>query len=266
MKPLGQVDYLVESSPNLGLLTITFWLRNDATDPPSFDVLAINSLHVLVAPSTGGSTTRIVLPVAVIIDQSATITSHGSFYELKLTTFDSSSSSRCRIDTEIKAPLSTAELRLALPSSFVCSKCHTELIDSTSISKYNALPSEHWAELLDSWMCHGDQELSADLVAKGRGIRPREEEGLVGSSYLVFRREVSKNWSIMPGVEVSPHLTLCLLDSISSPRYTCPIHTHTRRIYKESFPPPFHKSKRFRCFLRTPSQREPLISIDRGGK
>lgn len=102
------------------------------------------------------------------------------------------------------APLSTAELRECLPTSFACATCHAELVDASRITKYNALPSEHWAELLDAWMCHQDQTLSDDLVAKGKGIKPRVGEGLVGSAYIVFEQDVTKNWVTPEKSEVSP--------------------------------------------------------------
>lgn len=187
------------------MLTINFWPRATTSSPTSitnYDLLAINSLDVVVTPSIGGAATRIILPSPIISNQTATITRQGSFCEIKLATVDKFSSLD-RSDVDIVSPLSTKELCHALPASFACSKCDLEIIDSLSITKYNALPSEHWAELLDSWMCHGDQELSQDLVEKGRGIKPRLDEGLVGSSYIVFGNEVSKNWITLKGVEVS---------------------------------------------------------------
>lgn len=102
------------------------------------------------------------------------------------------------------APLSTGELRNALPTSFACAQCHATLVDSSSVNKYNALPSEHWAELLDAWMCHQDQTLSDDLIAKGKGIKPRAGEGLVGSAYVVFESGITRNWTTPEKSEVSP--------------------------------------------------------------
>lgn len=200
------VDYIVEESRNLGSLTINFWPRTTTLPSVSYDILAIDALYVLVAPSSGGHSTKISLPSPVLADQSATIALRGTCYEIKLAT-----ASNDRSDVEIVSPLSTNELRQALPISFACSKCGVEIIDSTTITKYNALPSEHWAELLDSWMCHGDQELSQDLVEKGRGIKPRENEALVGSGYILFRNEHSKNWFPVNDVEVSGSVFLPLV-------------------------------------------------------
>jgi len=113
-----------------------------------------------------------------------------------------------------------------MPVSFACAYCHAELVDSSAIARYNALPSEHWAELLDAWMCHPDQSLSQDLISKGKGIKPRNDEGLVGTSYILFPRVATKNWTTPSESQVSP----LLLSFRFSPTSLPPL---SRRIYKK---------------------------------
>lgn len=171
-----------------------FWPRDSTIEKQSWVILAIESKSLLVAPLQGGPASRIALPSQVATQQEATVTAHDTYFEVKLDV-SSAAPTRARPDLEIEAPLSTAELREALPPAFACSTCQTPLVNSSGIIKYNALPSEHWAELLDAWMCHQDQTLSADLVAKGKGIKPREGEGLVASTYLLFDRSITSNWT-----------------------------------------------------------------------
>lgn len=195
------VDFVAEESRNLGTLVVSFWPRVLRSTKEDWQVLSVEAEALVVAPTSGGPASRLALPCRVI-PQQVTITSSGHFYEAKLITLDPSPT-RSRQDLEVHAPLSTAELRSALPASFACATCHSTLVDSSSVTKYNALPSEHWAELLDAWMCHQDQTLSDDLIAKGKGIKPREGEGLVGTSYVVFESGVTKNWITPEKSEVS---------------------------------------------------------------
>ncbi|SCV74265.1 BQ2448_6697 [Microbotryum intermedium] len=190
------IDYIVEEARNLGSLVVSFWPRLPGSARQGWEVKSFEGESIFVAPTVGGAPSRVVLPSRVAT-QVAPVISRGSYFEIKLAAFEPSPT-RSRPDLEIHSPLSTAELRDSLPRSFACSTCHSEVVDTSAISKYNALPSEHWAELLDAWMCHQDQTLSDDLIAKGKGIQPRAGEGMVGSSYLLFDRALAKNWHRMP--------------------------------------------------------------------
>lgn len=211
-------DWVTEESRNLGTLVVTFWPRV----PPSakrateeYDVVAVEAESVLVASTRGGPASRISLPCQVVA-QKATVVPVGSYYEIKLVTAGLSSPTKSRADLEVHTPLSTDELRETAPAAFQCSTCDAELVDATLIKRYNALPSEHWAELLDAWMCHQDQTLSDDLIAKGKGIKPRDDEGLVGTTYILLPQEVTRNW-VTPQGEVRP-----LSSSLSSPSLFLP--------------------------------------------
>ena len=80
----------------------------------------------------------------------------------------------------------TALLR-SLPTTFICSSCSLPLVQSTKVEEYRDLPSEHWQELVDAWMCHSDQKLHKEVMENAkRGFWPKEGEALVGGSYIVF--------------------------------------------------------------------------------
>ncbi|GAA5837062.1 hypothetical protein JCM5353_002481 [Sporobolomyces roseus] len=192
---IPQFDWITEESRNLGSLVVTFWLREPSGTSlkDEFIVHSVEAEAIVVAPARGGPASRLSLPCRVI-PQRATVTSSTVYHEVKLATINPSPT-KSRADLEVHVPLSTTELRQTMPVSFACAYCHAELVDSSAIARYNALPSEHWAELLDAWMCHPDQTLSKDLISKGKGIKPRNDEGLVGTSYILFPRVATKNWT-----------------------------------------------------------------------
>ena len=206
------LDFLAEESRNLGSLLVTFWPRSPpsatasssstAPSTTTYTVVEVLPLSLLVAPSNGGPLSSLTLPSRVPPQSVVTLTTSSSSFSAKLAT-TTSSEERPRPDLEIHEPLTTSDLRSALPAAFACATCDAQLVESSSIFKYNALPSEHWAELLDAWMCHQDQTLSDDLVAKGKGIKPRQDEALVGANYVLFGRDRTLNWSTPEKSQVS---------------------------------------------------------------
>lgn len=88
--------------------------------------------------------------------------------------------------------LEASHLSASQPGSFVCGACSAPIIASASSEPidYIALPSEHWEELIDSWMCHGDQLLN-DSVTRGReglaeGATIGPNQVRVADNHLVF--------------------------------------------------------------------------------
>jgi len=75
----------------------------------------------------------------------------------------------------------------SMPTTFICSSCSLPLVQSTKVKEYKDLPSEHWQELVDVWMCHPDQKLHEEVMQNAKhGFWPKEGEALVGGSYIVF--------------------------------------------------------------------------------
>lgn len=77
-----------------------------------------------------------------------------------------------------------------MPETVFCSTCSSALISSHSAARYLAMPSEHWEELIDSWMCHSDQLLNLS-VTKGRegiqeGKQLKPDEVRVFDSFVVW--------------------------------------------------------------------------------
>ncbi|KAI0064260.1 hypothetical protein BV25DRAFT_299244 [Artomyces pyxidatus] len=104
----------------------------------------------------------------------------GMHYEIKLSAADA-----------VPAPepvplLDAAQLLAASPTTYICASCSLPLVQSARITRYDDLPSEHWAELVDAWMCHADQKLSAQVSRHGQGFWPEVGQALVGGSYILF--------------------------------------------------------------------------------
>lgn len=63
-----------------------------------------------------------------------------------------------------ESPLSASSLQKIGPARLHCTSCLEPIVDLHTISRYVALPSQHWEELIDAWMCHGDQEINVGLI------------------------------------------------------------------------------------------------------
>ncbi|KAG1748303.1 HECT-like ubiquitin-conjugating enzyme-binding-domain-containing protein [Suillus paluster] len=108
-------------------------------------------------------------------------------------------------------PLMSAEQLMSLkPTSWSCISCSLPLVYSLKLTKYRDLPSEHWEELVDAWMCHADQTLHNHVAKHGRGFWPEESEALVGCSYILFQQSaiVSNNVSCTEQPLVNTHFLL----------------------------------------------------------
>jgi len=114
-------------------------------------------------------------------------------YEVKLMTppRPSSTSSLEHSDNSTTPLLDAAQLTSIHPTSYLCASCSLPLIQSTKVNLYRDLPSEHWEELVDAWMCHGDQKLHDHVAKHGKsGFWPSSGEALVGGSYILFEESV----------------------------------------------------------------------------
>jgi hypothetical protein len=106
----------------------------------------------------------------------------GEHYEIKLQTSPFTPVSH----PEPLPLLDATQLTSLSPMNFTCSSCSLPLVHASSIKTYRDLPSEHWEELVDAWMCHGDQHLHEQIVKRGFGFWPEPGQALVGGSYILF--------------------------------------------------------------------------------
>jgi ubiquitin-protein ligase E3 D len=117
----------------------------------------------------------------------------GLHYEVKIGTLDPQSPRAEPI------PLLDAEqLRERAPTTFICASCSLPLVHGARVTRYHDLPSEHWAELVDAWMCHSDQALNAQVARHATGFWPQSGQALVGGSYILFDESATVSANLRP--------------------------------------------------------------------
>lgn len=124
--------------------------------------------------------------------------------------------------------MSAAELTAHPPAGLSCARCGSSLLSLESPSSvsasaagerdYTPLPSEHWAELIEAWMCHAPETLTTDIVHRygTDGFKPNHErQVLVGHHYLVLQppKTHPQGWNQVDNVSL--HLPSALFFSFS---------------------------------------------------
>ncbi|KAI0676256.1 HECT-like ubiquitin-conjugating enzyme-binding-domain-containing protein [Trametes maxima] len=100
------------------------------------------------------------------------------------------------------AMLDATQLSSTAPTSFICASCSLPVIQGSCLYEYRDLPSEHWAELVDAWMCHSDQRLHDHVQKHSRdGFWPREGQALVGGSYILFEESAVVQSNLWPATD-----------------------------------------------------------------
>ncbi|KAK0458915.1 HECT-like ubiquitin-conjugating enzyme-binding-domain-containing protein [Desarmillaria tabescens] len=117
----------------------------------------------------------------------------GGHYEIKLATLNTFTPS-----LQPTPLLDASQLSASSPTSFICASCSLPLIQSSRITQYRDLPSEHWQELVDAWMCHSDQKLHEHIAKNGRGFWPECGQALVGGSYILFEESAMSKTNLYP--------------------------------------------------------------------
>lgn len=98
----------------------------------------------------------------------------------------SSSAPVSSLNTVVDHALSAADLRRLRPKAICCVGCDREVAELSPNTVYKDLPSEHWAEMMEVWMCHADPTFTARLGQQTRdGFWPTKETVLVGGSYVL---------------------------------------------------------------------------------
>lgn len=90
--------------------------------------------------------------------------------------------------------LSASEIRRYRPVILQCVSCGQQVADTKVATEspegYKDLPSEHWAEMMEVWMCHNDPSWTAKLAKRTEeGFWPTKGRVLVGGSYLQVAAE-----------------------------------------------------------------------------
>ena len=184
------VRYVAEHHANLHHILV--FLGVDEGLAPGFD------LEANVGPSFPGSKTGdklvlncgsnrslpLSLPVSVPVGRKEVQVARGH-YEIKILTEGDVLGSEQRNES-FSTPLDASEIQNMHPTSFICSSCSLVLAQPTGNMTYHDLPSEHWAELLEAWMCHRDQKINDQVSQHSIGFWPQPGQAFVGGSYVLF--------------------------------------------------------------------------------
>lgn len=65
---------------------------------------------------------------------------------------------------------SAKQLTFIGATQWQCAICSNDLMDFSSTDRFIPLPSQHWEELVDAWMCHTDQQLNDTLLKAQKNI------------------------------------------------------------------------------------------------
>jgi len=166
--------YIAECHGQLGAVSVICSMAtNSAASRLSFDTGAGGQSQAVSVSISDRSAApaSLLLPVPVEAAQSGSATLGDDHFAFKLQT--ASHSERGVSDALLSAPLSAEVLQRKLPSHFACDACQEVLVDSSGTKTYRALPSQHWEELIDAWMCHDDQEINVSVTRGREGM----EEG-----------------------------------------------------------------------------------------
>ncbi|KAG8936106.1 hypothetical protein FRC00_009756 [Tulasnella sp. 408] len=94
-------------------------------------------------------------------------------------------------EDDLSRLLPADELKAMQPTSFICTSCSLPLIHCNKIKDYRDLPSEHWEEFVEAWMCHQDQKLTEEIGRHRQGaFVPERGIAFVGGSYVLFDDEM----------------------------------------------------------------------------
>lgn len=166
----------------------------------------------LVVKSGMQASTPLSLPGRTILGRKAVKIQRGH-YEIKLPISTGFSPLNSASLYEPVPLMDASQLSSSLPTSITCASCSLPLVHSLSISQYRDLPSEHWEELVDAWMCHSDQTMHDQVAKHSGGFWPDAGQALVGGSYILFEQSsVLRN-----NVRISDYFKvgICLLPSPS---------------------------------------------------
>ncbi|ORX36313.1 HECT-like ubiquitin-conjugating enzyme-binding-domain-containing protein [Kockovaella imperatae] len=100
------------------------------------------------------------------------------------------------LDSTLRHPFMSSELRSISPSGLCCATCSRQLAHLTSVldaearstgAGFKNLPSEHWAEMMEVWMCHPDPAFTSRVAQRNRtGFWPADDQVLIGNNYLLI--------------------------------------------------------------------------------
>ena len=162
--------------------------------------------HLVIKLKSGTTSLPLILPAHVPPGQKE-ITDATEFWQIRMNVVPKPKEDEDDDESLLDAPTLT---RLA-PASFNCISCSLSLV-SVDSATYRDLPSSHWEELVESWMCHEDLKVSKEVQEREKkGFIPQWNDGkgdiFVGGSYMLLPYEAIVHRSLF-GVSDLVHFAL----------------------------------------------------------
>jgi hypothetical protein len=185
----GPLRYISESQPRLGIISTQFWHTSIGLDDASMNLdYFIDQEHPQVLNIVHNQATKsYILPSPGLVSQDRqTVLKSQDHWQIKL----QMAATLQRDSNEVPAPLSASSLQKDLPSGFLCNVCLKSVAYTKTITQYLPLPSQHWEELIDAWMCHSSQEINQGMIDtqkkldEHRGLH--QDQGRVSDAGIVF--------------------------------------------------------------------------------
>lgn len=204
----NNVTYVVEHQENLKSLQVLVHGVGISSDL---------ELNIQTLSSSSGSTKAaiitskkdpslsidVVLPVSVYSDQTMPLVPQSLYQEAKLSALPTPAASNALMITHA---LSAPDFRSMKPTVLCCTICQRHLAGLPFYrdlkQAYKDLPSDHWAEMIDIWMCHDDPAFTARLAGMTEeGFWPRDGGVLVGGSYVLLEETRGKWETLQKGIQ-----------------------------------------------------------------
>lgn len=199
---MQNLSYVAEHQENLQVVQVLLsipqtvdWSAFTAETDVSGLTGPMGQAMVALKSSAGGQTACLDLPTPVTAWQRIVLKDLPSPTEFKLRAERSATAHAPALNMVITHALSAPELRRMQPTALACQACDRELADLSTVSStgqwergagFKDLPSEHWAEMLEAWMCHADDGFTNQLTERTKdGFWPVEGTVLVGGSYML---------------------------------------------------------------------------------
>jgi hypothetical protein len=208
---LGNLSYIAEHQENLNVVQVMVHGDKMSTYPELFiEADSDLSEEATLLSKGAASHVRIRLPVPVQGGQKVPLAAPHFHLEAKLTAASTRLSEPVSsLNTMITQALCATDLRKIQPKVICCTGCDREIAELPNDCGFKDLPSEHWAEMMEVWMCHSDPGFTAQISAQTKdGFWPSEGIVLVGGSYLLLRDEYTKKHNLVTdstSVSVPPY-------------------------------------------------------------
>ncbi|CAI2172139.1 13888_t:CDS:2 [Funneliformis geosporum] len=208
----NELSIFAEILPNVKSMTVNVGLPNKKDESSyKFGIYPLKLIFESQPPPNKATLPiKIEVPLVQTIETSeqpiVTNSEESIDIKLKLRTFVRKRPAKRDISTSetYQSPFSSTEISSL--KNILCGMCKERCIKENTLNKILDMPSEHWLELIDCWMCHQENYKHAiigDIVAK-------ENVGLVGNTYFLMHPNNVRENVLRVDVEESQEIDIIM--------------------------------------------------------